>query len=128
MNERRRRVLVVEDEVKVGVLVCRILAREHDPVLMTRAQDALGRIAQGERFDLILCGLMLSDMTGMDLHERLGTLGLADRMAFMTAGAFTARAAAFLEQSGVPWIGKPFEIAELLTFVREQFQRSAPVG
>ena len=96
-----------------------LLAAEHDVVVATIGSEVVQRLARGERFDIILCDLMMPGMTGMDLHEELERLepAQATRMIFLTGGAFTPRARAFL--AGVPnaRLEKPFDPQGLRRFV-----------
>jgi signal transduction histidine kinase len=68
---RRGRILVVDDEPAIAKAVQRTLSREHEVVVLESAVTALERIRAGERFDVILCDLMMPQMTGMDLHAAL---------------------------------------------------------
>jgi hypothetical protein len=54
-------------------------------------------------------------MTGMDLYAEVVRVAphMAGRMAFMTGGAFTPRARAFLESVSNPCLEKPIEMAKL---------------
>jgi PAS domain S-box-containing protein len=119
---RRGRILVVDDEPSIGSAVRRILDREHEVTVLTGAGEALGRIASGERFDVILCDLMMPELTGMDLHAAL----LADcpeqaaRMIFMTGGAFTPRAREFLDRTANLRLEKPFDAQQLRALVNEK--------
>ena len=90
--------------------------------------NGLGRCAGGETFDLILCDLMMPDMTGMDLHRELsGTAPeQASRMIFLTGGAFTATALQFLSETPKEHIEKPFHAANLRAIV-QRYLRSAPL-
>ncbi len=117
---RRGRVLVVDDEPGVANAVRRILAPEHDVVVATRAADARDAIARGERFDAILCDLMMPQMTGMELHAELVRLApdQADRMVVMTGGAFTEGGREFLGRVALPRIEKPFDPGRLEAVVR----------
>ena len=101
----------------------RILAAEHDAVSVTSGREALERLA-GEPFDLILCDLMMPDMTGMDLHAELSARlpDYADRMIFLTGGAFTPRAREFLDRVHNPWIEKPVELQQLRALVRDHLR------
>jgi CheY-like chemotaxis protein len=77
---------------------------------VTSARDALSKLGAGERFDLILCDLMMPEMTGMDLYDELQQ-SMADQAAkfiFMSSGAFTENARAFLARSSNEVIDKPF--------------------
>jgi PAS domain S-box-containing protein len=120
-GRRRGRVLVVDDEPAVGVALRRVLAPEHDVVLRTRAQDALDAISRGERFDAIVCDLMMPGMSGMELHASLERLApeQARRMIVVTGGAYTDAARAFLHEVALPRCEKPFDLEALRGMVRE---------
>jgi two-component system cell cycle sensor histidine kinase/response regulator CckA len=117
---RRGRILVVDDEEIVVRSVQRILSKEHDVVPMVSASEALALCANGERFDLILCDLMMPDMTGMDLHRELSLVApdQANRMIFVTGGAFTAKARHFLSETPKEHLEKPFDSANLRAIVQ----------
>jgi len=121
---RRGKILLVDDEAVLGATVQRMLASAHDVVCLTSAREALERILQGERFDIVLCDLMMPDVTGMDLHLALSQEApdQAEKMAFMTGGAFTSRAHDFLDRVRTPCIEKPFNSESLLSFVNALLQ------
>jgi CheY-like chemotaxis protein len=79
------------------------------------AREALEKIDAGARYDVILCDLMMPELTGIDLHAELGRTApeLQARMIFVTGGAFTPEAQRFLETTVQPWIAKPFDAATL---------------
>ena len=116
------RILVVDDEPLVGRLVERALVRDHHVTVVTSGRAGLERITAGERFDLILCDLMMPEMTGMELHERVTELAAdqADRMVFLTGGAFTRRARDFLKTRA--FLEKPFDLSALEALVRERLR------
>ncbi len=117
---RRGRILIVDDEEVVLRSVTRILARDHEVVATVVASEALARCAGGERFDLILCDLMMPEMTGMDFHRELVRVApeQATRTIFLTGGAFTAAARAFLSQTALEHIEKPFDSVNLRAIVQ----------
>jgi len=117
---RRGRILVVDDEALVASIVQRVLAKEHDVVTAIVATDALAMCAAGEKFDLILCDLMMPEMTGMDLHRELLLVApdQANKMIFLTGGAFTASARTFLSEPPKEYIEKPFDAANLRAIVQ----------
>ena len=110
---QRLRILAVDDEPMILQVLQRALSREHDVRLTTRASEALAWIRAGERFDAILCDLMMPEITGMELHAMLAPTGQADAMIFMTGGAFTQAAREFLDEVTNPRIEKPFDRAQL---------------
>jgi PAS domain S-box-containing protein len=117
----RGRVLVVDDEVAFGRTLAGVLGDEHDVVSTSSGRDALLLLRDDARFDAILCDLMMPNFTGMDLYETIvrERPALAPKFVFVTGGAFTPRARQFLEQVPARRIGKPFDIATLLTTLRE---------
>lgn len=118
----RARVLVIDDEELMARAVQRLLGSEHDIEATTDPTAAVARVRAGERFDVILCDLMMPGMTGIDVHQAVAAIDAeqARRMVFMTGGAFGARAAAFLEQVDNPRIEKPVDRAALRALIRAQ--------
>jgi DNA-binding response OmpR family regulator len=127
MDVHRARLLVIDDDPMLGNLVARMLASEHDALVLTSGREALARIGAGQRFELILCDLMMPELTGVDFYERLGPIApeLVDRVVFVTGGAYTPRTKAFLEQDAIAWLEKPFSLAGLRAAVREHLVRLA---
>ncbi len=107
-------ILVIDDEPMVGRAITRMLSPPHHVVSVTSAAEALALLAT-ERFDAILCDLRMAEMSGMALYERLKeeTPAFADRMVFLTGGAFTSEASEFLAQIPNSQLEKPFTPAQL---------------
>jgi CheY-like chemotaxis protein len=118
----RGTVLVVDDEPAIGRLVCRVLSKDHDVSSTTSAAEALSRIVGGERYDLILCDLMMPQVTGMEFYEALmlRVPEQAKRVTFMTGGAFTLAAREFLDSINNPHLEKPFDVVALRAIVKER--------
>ena len=117
---RRGRLLVVDDEELVLRGVKRILSKQHEVVTIAGAKEALALCVGGATFDLILCDLMMPDMTGMDLHRELARVApeQAKKMIFLTGGAFTETARQFLAGTANEHIEKPFHPANLRAIVQ----------
>ncbi len=105
------RVLVIDDEPLVAGAVVRALGSDYEVATSGSARDALARFEAGERFDAVLCDLMMPQMTGMELYARVSALwpDAAAGFVFVTGGAFTEAAADFLRTTPNRWIEKPFE-------------------
>jgi PAS domain S-box-containing protein len=118
---RRGRVLVVDDEESLAQAIRRYLTTDHDVDAASNGREALDRIVAGERYDVILCDLMMPQMTGMELHEAVLRIDAdqARRMVFLTGGAFTQSARAFMERTANHRIEKPFDLKALRNLVND---------
>jgi CheY-like chemotaxis protein len=90
--------------------------------VVTDAQEALARLVKGDRYDVILCDLMMPVMTGMDLYAEIVRLSpnVVGRLVFMTGGAFTPRARAFVESVANPCLEKPIDTSKLRSIIAQQ--------
>jgi signal transduction histidine kinase/CheY-like chemotaxis protein len=118
----RARILVVDDEAVIASTMRRAL-EGHDIYVVTSGRDAL-ELCRGEEFDLVICDLMMPDLTGMDLYEELKKdgKGAERRIIFMTGGAFTQRARRFLASVPNSWLKKPFDVEEIQMIVARSFE------
>ncbi len=118
---RRMRLLVVDDEPLVARALERSLRAMFDVTTASSGAEALARIAAEPAFDGLLCDLMMPTMTGMQLHEEIlrRSPQLAEQMVFITGGAFTPEAQAFLERVPNARVEKPYEVASLRAVLRE---------
>jgi len=118
---RRGRVLVVDDEPGIGAAIRRVLRREHDVVAATSGREALAVIQSQTDFDAVLCDVMMPELTGMELYRMLRAElpALADRIVFMSGGAFTPEALEFLSAVPNARIAKPFDPVALRAMVAD---------
>jgi CheY-like chemotaxis protein len=93
--------------------------------VVDRGRAALDRIAGGERYDAVLCDLMMPDVSGMALHDEVAILdpGLQERIVFVTGGAFTEGAREFLDRVANLRLEKPVDPAVLRETVRQFTKR-----
>lgn len=112
---QRSRVLVVDDEARVGSALARALAGEHDVTALASPQEALRRVERGERFDVLLTDLVMPGMGGASLARALVALDprLAGRVIFMTAGALPADGPRDPDGAAIPCLAKPLKLEAL---------------
>jgi signal transduction histidine kinase len=112
--EARGRILVIDDVPAIGRTIMDALP-DHDVTVVSRAAEAFVLLSRGETFDVILCDLMMPQLGGRDVLERLEAEWphLAPAMIFMTGGAFTAEAREFLGRAKETVLAKPFSIDQL---------------
>ncbi len=108
---QRARLLIVDDEPLILRSLGRVLSRFHDVDLVASGREGLSRIRSGGHYDLIVCDLMMPELTGMDFHATLQREApeSADRVVFLTGGAFTERARGYLETVQNPTLEKPVQ-------------------
>jgi signal transduction histidine kinase len=116
----RRRVLVVDDDALVGEALSRALEAEAEVDVLTDGRAAIERLVAGERWDVILCDLMMPAYSGMEMYgEALKRAPeAAGRFVFITAGAFTSRARAFVDSVANRCIEKPIDVERVREIVR----------
>jgi signal transduction histidine kinase/CheY-like chemotaxis protein len=119
-TSKRGSILIVDDEASFVNSLRRVFAIEHDVTTAGSGRHALARIQAGERFDVILCDLMMPEMTGAELHAVLGEIApdQARRMIFVTGGAFTQASQSFIETVENPCFEKPCDLGGLRAEVR----------
>ncbi len=123
-DPRRGRILVIDDDPMVAAAVRRTLSQDHDIVTSNRTEQALELLRRGERFDVILCDVMMPNMTGVDFWHELERFAPEDtrRVVFLTGGAFAPQARQFLESVPNLHIDKPFVPEQLRALVRERVE------
>jgi CheY-like chemotaxis protein len=110
MTTTRAKVLVIDDERSVAVVIERMLRDHHDVTVLTDGREALSLIAAGSSYDVIFCDLMMPNLSGIEVYRLMAASHAkqASKIVFMTGGAFTAQAQEFLDQIGGVHILKPF--------------------
>jgi signal transduction histidine kinase/ActR/RegA family two-component response regulator len=122
---RRGRILVVDDELSLVQTLQRILEVDHDVRGSSDARAALQMLSSEQNFDVILCDLMMPQMTGMQFHAELVRTSpvMAERVVFLTAGAFTSRAKQFLDSVPNRRLEKPFDARALRATIQKIIAR-----
>jgi signal transduction histidine kinase len=121
---RRGVILVIDDESAIGILIQKVLD-DHDITRTTNAGEALEWVANGLRFDVIFCDLMMPNISGMDFYNLLAEIApeQAPSVIFLTGGTFTSEAREFLDGVDNLKVDKPFDIDELRHIVSDRLLR-----
>jgi PAS domain S-box-containing protein len=114
-------ILVVEDEAQLASAV--VDALRDAGYLVEHASDGEEALAKIEiqPFDLVVCDLKMPRLDGKAFYARLAHAApaLQKRVIFVTGDVAGTDAEEFLEESGCPWLAKPFRLGDLLRTVRE---------
>ena len=114
------RILVVDDEPSIGAGIKRALGG-HSVSVAGSGREAIDA-CEGNDFDLVLCDVMMPEISGMDVFTHLNRTrpDYTKRFVFMTGGAFTPKAREFLESIANEHIEKPFSIRDLRNLVSKR--------
>jgi DNA-binding NtrC family response regulator len=125
----RKRILIIDDDRPVAAAIALELGA-HDVVVAESGREALEILRHDKSFDVILCDLMMPEVSGMDVYEslRLVDPALLGRVVLMTGGAFTKRAGQFLAEVDAPMIEKPFHPGQLHAVVNALDQRREQIA
>lgn len=112
---KRPRVLIVDDDPGVARGFARGLRQVAEVAIELDPAAALERVGRGERFDLVLCDVMMPGMSGPELFERVVACAPELAAAFVFAsGGMPAEVQERLRATGRPCLEKPVSIAAFL--------------
>ncbi len=120
-------ILMIDDEV--DLLTALTLALRHEGYRVDPVSDgkmALARLAE-TRYDLILCDVRIPGLDGPEIYRQAKTIhpDMAKRIIFITGDTVSPTTRRFLEETGAPYLDKPFELADLIGKVSATLKSSA---
>lgn len=125
VSEARPHVLVVDDDVEIGLLLERYLS-EHG-YRTSRVEDAAGlrKALRGDHIDLMLLDLGLPDADGLNLLREFRQ-GWPGPVIVVSGRGEPVERVVGLELGADDFIDKPFDLRELLARIRSVLRRAAP--
>ena len=120
------RVLVVEDEVKMGRLLQRGLTEEGHAVDVARTGDDAIWMAAAVDYDAIVLDVMLPGRDGFEVCRTLRERGVWAPVLMLTARTTVPDRVAGLDAGADDYLPKPFAFAELLARLRALVRRGSP--
>jgi two-component system NtrC family sensor kinase len=117
-------IFVVDDEPGIRRALAHLLRREgHTVDTAMDGRQAL-HILQEQQYDLVLCDLRMPELDGPGLYREIAISQphYLQRFVFLTGDTLSPETEAFLKQSGVPRLVKPFSAAQGRQVVRQALQ------
>lgn len=111
-------VLIVDDELPIAEIIAEVLDEEgYTTMVASGGAQALAMLASGQP-DLVLLDLYMPGMSGLDVLQRLRSVGdfITLPIVVMTAG--TVDTADLNRQGATQVLPKPFEVEALIATVR----------
>jgi len=122
------RVIVVEDDPKIGLFVARGLREAGFAVdHVERAEDAVPRLESGN-YDAAVVDVMLPGMDGLTMIEKLRGEGVSTPMLVLSAKRSVEDRVQGFTSGGDDYLTKPFSFSELLVRVQSLIRRSTHVA
>ena len=117
----RGRVLIVDDEEHIRSVLRRTLRRTHEVVAVGSGREAQALLEQDAAFDVVLCDLMMPEISGLALHAWVAARNpaLAERMVFMSGGGLAPETSDYVARLDNRKLSKPFDLRELRGLVAE---------
>jgi len=119
-----KRILVIDDEIEILEVLVRVLQREGYRVdAATDGETALAFLTK-TNYDLILCDVRMPGLSGPEVYRRVQAQNpdMARRIIFTSGDTISATIRSFLEKTGIPFLSKPFALADLVEKVREALE------
>jgi len=126
----QRRLLIVDDEPGIVDVLKEVLGtRGYRIETAGNGAEALARIAS-QPYDLIVSDLCMPEMSGEKLYRAIGERfpHLQDRIIFVTGDTVSPTSRRFLDETGAPWLSKPFNIREIERLVVDVLREEPAVA
>jgi two-component system cell cycle sensor histidine kinase/response regulator CckA len=123
-------ILVVEDEAGVRSLAKRILKdRGYDIIEAASGREAMRLATESPKsIDLVLTDIVMPEMPGNDLAERLSAVRTGTRFVFMSGYTKSDLIGRGLIAPNVPFLHKPFTSDDLANTIRDALDSSDSAG
>lgn len=129
MADSRPRILVVDDENDILLIVRTALKDEYEIDTATNGPDALEKMEETPP-DLVILDLMMPEMDGMEVLERIRTDSRSARIPviFLTGVSERSRIREALDKGTQYYIVKPFKHQDLLNKVALALTEAGTTG
>jgi PAS domain S-box-containing protein len=116
----RGKILVVDDELQVREVICRVLqACGYAVISATNGRDALSRFSQGGDFDLVILDMVMPDMGGRECLARLLMADADIKVMVVTGFTVDDSALELLKEGALEILEKPFDLKILTEKVQK---------
>ena len=118
-----KRVLVVDDEENIRLMLGTVLGQEgHEVVVADSAQQALKAMAK-EPFDVVLSDIRMPRLSGLELLDQVQQLYPQTVVIMMSAYGSVDTAIEAMKRGAYDYIAKPFKADEIVLLLRKAEER-----
>lgn len=112
------KVLIADDEIDLTRALGAILKYSEYEVKIANDGEEVLKIAENEKFDILILDVMMPKMTGIEVVEELRRKNINTPILMLTAKAETEDKVEGLDKGADDYLTKPFEKDELLARIR----------
>ena len=125
-NIVKYRILVIDDEVVVGLSCKRILSSEKIYDVKTESEPKHGfEEALTGNYDLILLDIIMPELDGIEILRRIKEAGISSEVVIITGYATIHTAVEAIKLGAADYISKPFSPDELKIIIKRVIKHSA---
>ena len=115
--QKRKKILVVDDEFGVRESFRTILERNHELQVAANRKETLALVGAGNSFEIIFLDIRLPDSDGLDLLRELKRITPSSRVIMVTAVAHHDVARTALQEGAYDYLTKPFDVVDIISAV-----------
>lgn len=129
MNDERKRILIVDDDISLGEVLLHALKYSGCPYDVRLARDADEALAQVSRrhFDLLITDIKMDGLSGLQLLEALRHIAPDTRTVVMTAFGSAEMEARARTLGVYDYFTKPFTVQEFRSLINGALEAEAPL-
>lgn len=124
-DSRALRILVIDDEPDVGMLIGDSLELDDHVVEVTQSARAALELIRQTEFDVVISDVRMPEMDGAAFYRALQEVRPQQigGLAFVTGDTLSSRVGDFLARTDCPYLEKPFVPADVLDLVAQVMRR-----
>ena len=126
MTRTTQKILVVDDDARLRDLLRRYLGENGFSVFVAESAQAMNRLWQRERYDLLILDLMMPGEDGLSVMRRLRGASDPTPIIMLTAKGEDVDRIVGLEMGADDYLPKPFNPRELLARINAVLRRRGP--
>ena len=126
--KKKRKILVVDDEINVCKSICQAIESENYDVHMALSGEEALKKDKADPYDLIITDLMMPGISGMDLLTSLKTDRPGVPVIMITGYPNIKTAIQSIKTGAFDYLPKPFTPKDLRSLVARAFKSSEPEG
>jgi len=117
------KILLVEDDHNLGLMICDLLELNGYEVSLLRMPDKTVKNLLEDKFDLVLMDKLLSGMDGTDICVKIRKTDTISHTPILMMSALNGARKNCIEAGATNFIAKPFELKDFLANVKEAISK-----